>query len=102
MSKIVFSESAWEEYLCWQSQDKKTLKKINALLKTIQRAPLSGDGKPEPLKGSKNWSRRINDKDRLVYNLEGGYINIIQCKISLYHFISKIRHIAKKTNKNHN
>ena len=76
MSKIVFSEEAWEEYLYWQSQDKK----INALLKTIQRTPFSGDGKPEPLKGSKNWSRRINEKDRLVYSLDGEYINVIQCK----------------------
>ena len=80
MSKIVFSEEAWDSYLYWQSQDKKTLKKINSLLKIIQRTPFSGDGKPEPLKGTKNWSRRINDKDRLVYYVEGGYINVLQCK----------------------
>ena len=80
MSKIVFSEAAWEEYLYWQSQDKKTLKKVNALLKTIQRTPFSGDGKPEPLKGNKKWSRRINEKDRLVDNVYGEFINVIQCK----------------------
>ena len=48
MSKIAFAENAWEEYLYWQAQDKKTLKKINSLLKTIQRDPFDGDGKPEP------------------------------------------------------
>ena len=52
MSKITFAEDAWEEYLYWQSQDKKTLKKINSLLKSIQREPFTGEGKPEPLKDS--------------------------------------------------
>lgn len=52
MSKITFAEDAWDEHLYWQSQDKKTLKKINSLLKAIQRAPYAGEGKPEPLKGS--------------------------------------------------
>lgn len=81
MSKITFSEDAWDEYLYWQSHDKKTLKKINTLLKTIQRTPFTGDGKPEPLKGGLySWSRRINDKDRLVYNIQKDNINIIQCK----------------------
>ena len=51
MSKITFAEDAWEEYLYWQTQDKKTLKKINVLLKNIQREPFTGEGKPEPLKG---------------------------------------------------
>lgn len=50
MSKITFAEDAWAEYLYWQSQDKKTLKKINSLLKSIQREPFTGEGKPEPLK----------------------------------------------------
>ena len=50
MSKITFAEDAWTEYLYWQSQDKKTLKKINSLLKSIQREPFTGEGKPEPLK----------------------------------------------------
>ena len=52
MSKITFAEDAWEEYLYWQSQDKKTLRKINSLLKSIQREPFTGEGKPEPLKDS--------------------------------------------------
>ena len=66
MSKITFAEDAWEEYLYWQSQDKKTLKKINSLLKSIQREPFAREGKPEPLKDSpeREWSRRINGKDR--------------------------------------
>ncbi|MBD5520748.1 MAG: Txe/YoeB family addiction module toxin [Lachnospiraceae bacterium] len=82
MSKITFAEDAWTEYLYWQSQDKKTLKKINNLLKAIQRDPFTGEGKPEPLKDSLNgeWSRRINEKDRLVYIANNENIIIIQCK----------------------
>lgn len=82
MSRITFAEDAWEDYLYWQAQDKKTLRKINALLKDIQRSPFSGPGKPEPLKGelSGKWSRRINDKDRLVYPFEEDMIVITQCK----------------------
>ena len=66
----------------WQMQDKKTLKKINSLLKNIQRDPFSGEGKPEPLRGesSGNWSRRINEKDRLVYRFENDVITVLQCK----------------------
>ncbi|MGN0164133.1 MAG: Txe/YoeB family addiction module toxin [Candidatus Ornithomonoglobus sp.] len=81
MSDIRFAEDAWDEYLYWQMQDKKTLKKINSLLKDIQRNPFSGEGKPEALKGSsKNWSRRINDKDRLVYEIESDMIIVKQCR----------------------
>lgn len=82
MSKITFAEDAWTEYLYWQSQDKKTLKKINNLLKSIQREPFTGEGKPEPLKDSLNgeWSRRINEKDRLVYMINDDNIVITQCK----------------------
>ena len=81
MSKITFSENAWEEYLYWQATDKKILKKINKLLKEIQRTPFVGEGKPEPLKwSSKSWRRRINEKDRLVYEVTDDNINIIQCK----------------------
>ena len=61
MSKITFAEDAWEEYLYWQSHDKKMLKKINSLLKDIQREPFEGEGKPEHLRGTVNWSRRINE-----------------------------------------
>ena len=82
MSRITFAEVAWEEYLYWQMQDKKTLRKINALLKEIQRDPFHGEGKPEPLKGelTGTWSRRINDKDRLVYEVEQSMIIVKQCK----------------------
>ncbi|RGF41894.1 Txe/YoeB family addiction module toxin [Ruminococcus sp. AF42-10] len=82
MSNISFADDAWLEYLYWQKQDKKTLKKINALLKEIQRSPFDGAGKPEPLKNDKSglWSRRINDKDRLVYSVNKDFIIVYQCK----------------------
>lgn len=81
MSKLTFAENAWEEYLYWQTQDRKTLKKINSLLKDIIRHPFDGEGKPEPLKGEDNlWSRRINERDRLVYEISEGEIFILQCK----------------------
>lgn len=79
-----FTPKAWEEYLYWQLHDKKTLKKINDLLKDIARTPFAGIGKPEPLKGdlSGYWSRRINDIDRLVYRYDeaGDFCEINQCK----------------------
>ena len=82
MSKISFAEDAWEEYLYWQAQDKKTLKKINKLLKEIQRNPYEGEGKLEPLRGDfeGKWSRRINEKDRLVYEVTQEGIIISQCQ----------------------
>ena len=81
MSNYLFTEDAMEDYLYWQLQDRKTLKKINSLLKAISREPFSGEGKPEPLKGDiGKWSRRINDKDRLVYKFEDGQVTIYQCK----------------------
>jgi toxin YoeB len=82
LSKITFSEDAWEEYLYWQVEDKRILNKINTFLKEIQRTPFEGTGKPEPLKGthSGRWSRRINDKDRLVYEVTDKTIVVIQCK----------------------
>ncbi|MEG1823940.1 MAG: Txe/YoeB family addiction module toxin [Cloacibacillus sp.] len=83
MNRISFSEEAWEEYLSWQSEDKKTLKKINQLLQDIIRnGPLFGLGKPEPLTGSLSgkYSRRINEADRLVYEIEGEQIIILQCR----------------------
>lgn len=81
MSKLTFAENAWEEYLYWQTQDRKTLKKINSLLKDIIRHPFDGEGKPEALKGEDNlWSRRINERDRLVYEISEGEIFILQCK----------------------
>ena len=81
MSKLIFTDYGWDDYLYWQSQDKKTLRKINNLLRDIQRSPFSGEGKPEPLKNAEgDWSRRINDQDRLVYRLEGEDILIKQCR----------------------
>ncbi len=82
MSDLLFVDSAWEEYQYWILHDRKMLKKINTLLKEIQRTPFSGSGKPEPLKGSSSgvWSRRINDKDRLVYRYENDTVIVEQCK----------------------
>ena len=81
MSKLTFTESGWAEYLYWQTQDKKTLKKINELLRDIDRNNFSGIGKPEPLKNKEGcWSRRIDEKNRLVYRVLDGSIEIIQCK----------------------
>jgi toxin YoeB len=74
-------DDAWEEYVNWQIQDKKTLKRINALLKDIDRDPYSGIGKPELLKGNLSgwWSRRIDDFNRIVYHVENGQLVILQC-----------------------
>lgn len=82
MTKKLWSEEAWEDYLYWQKQDKKTLKKINNLIKDIERNPYEGIGKPEPLKYQFGncWSRRIDDRNRIVYKIKNGYIEIIQCK----------------------
>jgi len=69
--RLIFSENAWSDYLYWQNADKKTLKRINALIKEIQRTPFSGIGKPEPLKFglSGYWSRRIDREHRIVYKV---------------------------------
>lgn len=81
MSEIRFSEDAWDEYMYWLGQDKKTLRKINKLIKSAQRDPFNGEGKPEPLKNKEgDWSRRINEFDRLVYRFEDGTLLIKQCK----------------------
>lgn len=82
MSNIMFTERAWEEYCYWQTQDKKTLKRINQLLVDIKRNNFSGMGKPEPLKNNFSvfWSRRIDGANRIVYKIEGEFIQIIQCK----------------------
>ena len=77
----VWHGKAWEEYVEWQTDDKKTLKRINELLKDIDRHPFSGIGKPEPLKGDKQgyWSRRIDEANRIVYKVERDQIIIAQC-----------------------
>ncbi len=73
---------AWADYLYWQMQDKKTLKRINLLLKDILRNPYEGIGKPEPLKGKLSgfWSRRIDDSNRLVYRIVEDTCCVHQCK----------------------
>jgi len=82
MGKLVFAERAWEEYLYWQVNDKKTLKRINNLLKDITRNGNDGIGKPEQLRHREGWSRRIDDVNRLVYQLNDGdgSVEILQCK----------------------
>lgn len=82
MSNISFTTRAWEEYCYWQTQDKKTLKRINLLLADIQRNNFVGIGKPEPLKENLSgyWSRRIDDVNRLVYKVNNEQIEIVQCK----------------------
>ena len=82
MSKIVFSEQAFEEYLYWQVQDRKVLKRINLLLKDISRDPFSGLGKPEGLKENLSglWSRRIDERHRLVYRVVDDKIEVYQCR----------------------
>ena len=82
MSKISFSEHAWQDYLYWQGQDKKVLKRINLLLQDIERNRYVGIGKPEALRGDLSgfWSRRIDEVNRLVYRVSGEFIEVIQCK----------------------
>lgn len=77
-----WSDEAWNDYLYWQKQDKKTLKKINDIIKDIDRNPYTGIGKPEPLKHALQgfWSRRIDYVNRLVYRIENGQIEIAQCR----------------------
>ncbi len=83
--KIVFTQEAWEDYLYWQTQDKKILKKINTLIKDIAREPFGGLGKPEPLKYdfAGYWSRRITGEHRLVYEIYEDNMIIVVCR---YHY----------------
>ncbi len=80
--KKLWDKSAWNDYLYWQKTDKKIHQKINELLKSCDRTPFSGIGKPERLKGSLSgyWSRRINKEHRLIYKVEKETISIIQCR----------------------
>lgn len=86
--RITFSQNAWEDYISWQSEDKKILKKINALIKEIQRNPYEGIGKPEPLKYDLSglWSRRIERDHRLVYQVIKNELYIYSCR---YHYDKK-------------
>ncbi|WP_165173089.1 Txe/YoeB family addiction module toxin [Adlercreutzia sp. ZJ242] len=82
MNKI-WAPEAWDDYVWWQTQDRKTVKRINALVKDIERNGLSeGTGKPEPLRGDLSgfWSRRIDSQNRLVYRICEGNLEIASCK----------------------
>lgn len=80
--KKIWQEEAWEDYLYWQTQDKKTLKRINALIQDIERNHFEGIGKPEPLRyeWAGYWSRRIDEENRLVYKINNGILEIAQCR----------------------
>lgn len=83
--KLIFSEHAWEDYLYWQETDKKVLRRINTLIRDIQRHPFEGIGKPEALKHALSgyWSRRINEEHRMVYKVTADTILIAQLR---YHY----------------
>lgn len=83
--KLAWTEEAWKDYTYWQTQDKKTLKRINKLINDTMRQPFEGMGKPEPLRENLSgfWSRRIDDTNRLVYAADDDYITIISCR---YHY----------------
>jgi toxin YoeB len=80
--RIIFTTNSWEDYISWQSEDKKMLRKLNELIKDIQRIPYEGKGKPEPLKYDLTgfWSRRIDREHRLVYQVEKTEIRIYSCR----------------------
>lgn len=82
---ISWTDDAWDDYVYWQTQDKKTLRRINALIKDCKRSPFDGIGKPEPLKYNLSgyWSRRIDDTNRLVYRVDDDGLVIISCR---YHY----------------
>lgn len=82
---LAWGNKAWQDYIYWQSQDKKTLKRINKLIQNTLVTPFEGIGKPEPLKEdlSGYWSRRIDETNRLVYRVNDEYIKIISCR---YHY----------------
>jgi toxin YoeB len=82
---LAWGSKAWQDYIYWQSQDKKTLKRINKLIQNTLATPFEGIGKPEPLKENLSgyWSRRIDESNRLVYRVDDEYIKIISCR---YHY----------------
>jgi toxin YoeB len=85
MRKLAWGSKAWQDYLYWQSQDKKTLKRINRLIEDTLSNAFEGIGKPEPLKENLSgfWSRRIDETNRLVYVIDDDYLTIISCR---YHY----------------
>ncbi|MGE4339770.1 MAG: Txe/YoeB family addiction module toxin [Pigmentiphaga sp.] len=82
---LCWTDESWSDYVYWQNQDRKTLKRINKLIDDLRRAPFDGIGKPEPLKENLSgfWSRRIDDTNRLVYAVDEEAITIISCR---YHY----------------
>lgn len=82
---LAWTDEAWSDYVYWQTQDRKTLKRINKLITDVKRSPFEGIGKPEPLKENLIgfWSRRIDDTNRLVYAVDDSAITIISCR---YHY----------------
>lgn len=82
---LCWTDEAWSDYVYWQDQDRKTLKRINKLIDDVRRSPFEGIGKPEPLKENLSgfWSRRIDDTNRLVYAVDDAAITIISCR---YHY----------------
>lgn len=85
MRNLQFTDESWSDYVYWQSQDKRTLKRINTLIKETLREPFAGIGKPEALKESLSgfWSRRIDETNRLVYEADDEVLTIISCR---YHY----------------
>ena len=85
INNLSWTKEAWSDYLYWQGQDKKTLKRINKLIKDALRTPYDGIGKPEELKNNLSgyWSRRIDDTNRLVYTVDDTVLSIISCR---YHY----------------
>jgi len=80
--KKIWSDESWDDYLYWQRENKQLLKRINLLIKDIERTPFKGIGKPEPLRENLSgwWSRRIDENHRIVYRIEKGNLEIAQCK----------------------
>ncbi len=85
IDRLVWTQAAWADYVYWQTQDRKTLKRINSLILDTMRSPFNGIGKPEPLKETLSgfWSRRIDDTNRLVYSVAGNELAVIACR---YHY----------------
>ncbi|MES2263515.1 MAG: Txe/YoeB family addiction module toxin [Pseudomonadota bacterium] len=85
MRNVKFTDESWSDYIYWQGQDKKTLRRINDLIKEAKRSPFEGMGKPEPLRENLSgyWSRRIDETNRLVYGVNDDEIVILSCR---YHY----------------
>ena len=79
---LFWEDRAWEDYLFWQTQDKKTLRRINTIINDVKRNPFEGVGKPEPLRGNMQgyWSRRIDEYNRVVYFQKGDVVYIVACR----------------------